>query len=202
MTEAEWLASSAPLEMVRYLARPANDRKLRLFACASCRRIWPFIRDERSRQAVECAERYADGQASPEELRTMAAVAQQVAAVAERTVIPGWNAALTAAAAAQGATAAAERAAAKAGDAEMVRDVFGNPFRPVQINPAWLTWQDGTVVRLARAAYDNRCFDHLPILADALEEAGCDDEAVLRHCREPGQHARGCWVVDLLLGKG
>jgi hypothetical protein len=112
------------------------------------------------------------------------------------------TAARTAAAAATGAIAAAEKAAMDAGDVELVRDIFGNPFRPVQMNPAWLTWQDGSVVRLAWTAYDTRCFDHLPILADALEEAGCDDEAILRHCREPGQHACGCWAVDLLLGKG
>ena len=82
--------------------------------------------------------------------------------------------------------------------AEMVRDIFGNPFRPVEFDPRWRT---SDVLGLARAIYDDRAFDRLPILADALMDAGCADEQVLAHCREPGQHVRGCWVVDLVLGK-
>jgi hypothetical protein len=81
------------------------------------------------------------------------------------------------------------------------RDIFGNPFRPVAIDPGWLAWSDGTVRKLAQATYDDRRFDLLPILADALEEAGCTDADILAHCRGPGPHVRGCWVVDLLLGK-
>jgi hypothetical protein len=68
------------------------------------------------------------------------------------------------------------------------------------VDPAWLTWNDGTVRRLAQAFYDDRSFERLPLLADALEDAGCTDAAILDHCRGPAQHARGCWVVDLLLG--
>jgi hypothetical protein len=68
----------------------------------------------------------------------------------------------------------------------------------VAVDSVWLT---STVVQLARSAYDNRAFDHLPILADALEEAGCTDAAILGHLRGPGPHARGCWVVDAFLGK-
>jgi hypothetical protein len=79
-----------------------------------------------------------------------------------------------------------------------LRDVFGNPFRPVTVNP---TWQTATVVSLAQAIYDERAFDRMPILADALEDAGCTNADVLNHCRQPGEHVRGCWVVDLLLGK-
>jgi hypothetical protein len=64
-----------------------------------------------------------------------------------------------------------------------------------------LTWNDGTVIKIAQAIYNERAFERLPILADALEDAGCDNADILRHCREPGEHMRGCWVVDLLLGK-
>jgi hypothetical protein len=83
----------------------------------------------------------------------------------------------------------------------LVDCLFGNPFRPITIDPAWVAWHDGTVRKLAQAIYDERRFDDLPILADALEEAGCDNADILAHCRQPGEHVRGCWVVDLLLGK-
>ena len=80
----------------------------------------------------------------------------------------------------------------------LVREVFGNPFRLVTLDRAWLT---STVTALAQAIYDERAFDRLPILADALEDAGCGNQDILGHCRGPGPHVRGCWVVDLLLGK-
>jgi hypothetical protein len=83
----------------------------------------------------------------------------------------------------------------------MIRDIFGNPCRPVAIDPGWLTWHDGTIPKIAQAIYAERRFADMPILADALEEAGCTDAAILDHCRQPGEHVRGCWVVDLLLGK-
>jgi hypothetical protein len=95
-----------------------------------------------------------------------------------------------------------------AAQALLLRDIFGNPFRPITLHPAVLTWNDATVVRLAQAAYEER---HMPegtldngrlaVLADALEEAGCNDADILSHCRSGGEHVRGCWVVDLLLGK-
>jgi hypothetical protein len=80
----------------------------------------------------------------------------------------------------------------------VVRDIFGNPFRPVTLNPAWRT---SNVSALAQSIYDDRAFDRLPILADALEDAGCDNADILNHCRQPGEHVRGCWVVDLVLEK-
>ena len=80
----------------------------------------------------------------------------------------------------------------------MIRDIFGNPFRPIVANPAWLT---PTAVAIATAIYADRAFEQMPILADALEEAGCTNADVLLHCRSGGPHVRGCWVVDLLLGK-
>ncbi len=79
----------------------------------------------------------------------------------------------------------------------LLRDVFGNPVRPAMLSPAWLT---STVVQLARGIYHDRAFDRLPILADALLDAGCDNADMLDHCRGEGPHVRGCWVVDLLLG--
>jgi hypothetical protein len=94
-----------------------------------------------------------------------------------------------------------ERAAAWAAHCALLRDIFGNPFRPVAINPSYLRWRDGTVVRIVQAIYHERRFQDLPILADTLEEAGCTDAAILTHCRGPGEHVRGCWVVDAILAK-
>jgi hypothetical protein len=80
----------------------------------------------------------------------------------------------------------------------VLRDIFGNPFRPVTLDPAWLTPKVKTI---AQAIYNNRAFERMPELADALAEAGCSNQDILSHCRGPGPHVRGCWVVDLVLGK-
>jgi hypothetical protein len=84
---------------------------------------------------------------------------------------------------------------------DLIRNIFGNPFRPVTIAPAILHWNDSTVIKLAQAIYDASAFERMAILGDALEEAGCTAADVLNHCRQPGPHTKGCWVVDLLLGK-
>jgi hypothetical protein len=92
--------------------------------------------------------------------------------------------------------------AARKGEAEaqarLLRCVFGNPFGPVVLDESWLAWNGELVVRLAQSIYDERDFDRLPILADALEDAGCTSEDLLRHLREPGEHARGCWALDVV----
>jgi hypothetical protein len=90
---------------------------------------------------------------------------------------------------------------AEASQVLLLKDIVGNPFRAVVVNPGWLAWNDGTVVRIAQGIYDERAFDRLPVLGDALEEAGCDNDDILDHCRQPGQHVRGCWLVDLLTGR-
>jgi hypothetical protein len=80
----------------------------------------------------------------------------------------------------------------------LIRDIFANPFRQVEFDPAWRT---STAVQLARQMYESRDFGAMPILADALQDAGCEAADVLDHCRRSGPHVRGCWVVDLVLGK-
>ena len=82
--------------------------------------------------------------------------------------------------------------------ADLLRDIIGNLFRPVSLDPAWLT---PNVLELAQSIYDERAFDRMPVLADTLEEAGCDNADILNHCRGPGPHVRGDWVIDLVLGK-
>jgi hypothetical protein len=79
-----------------------------------------------------------------------------------------------------------------------LRDIFGNPFRPVTVDSSWLT---AKVKTLAQTIYTDRTFDQMPILGDALEEAGCANPEILGHCRRPGPHVRGCWALDLVLGK-
>ncbi len=86
----------------------------------------------------------------------------------------------------------------QAAQADLIRDIFGNPFRPATADPRWLTI---SAVALAQHMYQSRDFSPMPALADALQDAGCDSEDILSHCRGPGPHVRGCWVVDLLLGK-
>jgi hypothetical protein len=92
--------------------------------------------------------------------------------------------------------------------ARLLHDLFGNPFRLVAPEPSWAAWEGGTIPKLAQAIYDDRQLPagtldtvRLGVLADALEEAGCDQAELLGHLRGPGPHVRGCWAVDLLLGK-
>jgi hypothetical protein len=86
--------------------------------------------------------------------------------------------------------------------ATLLHDLFGNPFRSSsRLPPHVLAWNDGTVLHVARGIYDKRVFDSLPILADALLDAGCDNETLIQHCRSEGPHVQGCWAVDLILGK-
>jgi len=242
-----------------------TDRKLRLFACACCRAVWHLLTDERSQHAVEVAERYADGLATQEELIAAWKAAWDVASAAASDVASAaaWSTASAAAWStawwtARAAANAVARAAAWGAQAALLRDIAGNPFRPVVVDLAWLT---PTVVTLASAAYEERLTEkacperwcagtgmvgpsgtldpvRLAILADALEEAGCAEEdctacgghgwtgeislvserwarttvcesckgtgrcnPLLIHLRSPGPHVRGCWAVDLVLGK-
>ena len=85
---------------------------------------------------------------------------------------------------------------------DLIRCVTANPFRTAPaVDSAWFTWNGGTMQRLAQGIYDLRVFDRLPLLADALEDAGCTDADLLGHLRGPGPHVRGCWALDLILAK-
>jgi len=209
MTEQKWLACTDPQPMLDFLRGKASDRKLRLFACACCRRIWHLLSDERSRTAVEVLEAFCEGAVTEKQLEEARSKAHQASyqppeAIAEPVF---WAAAYVADAP---AFFVARQVVSCVSDAEMqtelreprtehlVHDVFGNPFRPIALDSAWLT---PTVTSLAQAIYNDRAFDRLPILADALEDSGCTNADILNHCRQPGVHVRGCWAVDLVLGK-
>jgi hypothetical protein len=323
MSETKWQACKSPARMLRYLEGRTSERKLRLFACACCRRLWPWLTGEGSRQAIEVLERQADGPVPTREWEVARAAAaaevrlaeearqgrDQAMREAEAQRAQVWQAlwvgdppapgllvrsaaeSLAARAAAdepQVAQRAAQlvldlldkernpsqaadeavqivtlarsvaasqlrsmrwlqhageeedrpvsraRAAVRASQAvhwveteeekaderswrrdqlaekserraqcDLLRDLVPNPFRsPPAFDPAWLTWNDGAVSKMAQTIYAERRFADLPILADALEEAGCDEADILSHCRGGGPHARGCWVIDLLRSVG
>lgn len=263
MMEAEWLASDDPDALLNFLLGKsggglltwlglrsgragvpprASARKLRLYACACCRRIGHLLVDERSQHALELRERHEEELQSPEILAAATAAAwaaheelqgrqvqqpisQLMLLQHDRAGQAEVEAARAAALAIAGEVEPTVKAAVKAGllvaasaddelqrraAAEMIgaavrafllRDIMGNPFRSLPVEPYWLAWHDATIPRMARTMYDEQCFDDLPLLADALEEAGCEDAEVLAHCRSGVFHVRGCWVVDRLLGK-
>jgi hypothetical protein len=282
MTETEWLQSTGPAAMLRWLTARGeseilggapfppipSDRKLRLFAVACCRVVWPLLTDARSRRAVEVADRYADGQTlatatkGPLSLESAYRYLDMESAHDEVWVL-AYNACrddLNHLGETEAAVAKLVRPDIRA---NLLRDVFGNPWRSHRLpGPScslchgagqfqkdmghgnvdvdeclycaelvrWLAWHDGAIPKLAQAMYDSRDFADMPILGDMLTEAGYDDAAILEHCRQGWcndcsgkgawregdvhivcchcqgigsifQHVRGCWVLDLILGK-
>ena len=231
MTEQEWSARPAPWAMVTHLLNrcgtartKAGRRKLRLFGCACCRRVWHLLTHPTARVAVETAERFADGQTTQAELDNAARQVEE-ALDADRRIpwdlrqprddrtTQAYYAAWIAAGKVCGKAARAASASSEAGivfrwlggeaaeveaQARLLRCTFGNPFRPAAFSS---TWRTGSAVSIARQLYESRDFLTLPILADALQDAGCDNDDILDHCRAPGPHDRGCWVGDQLLQK-
>jgi hypothetical protein len=213
MTEAEWLAfRSDPGGLLIFDAHRNADRKLRLFACACVCHIRDRIQDERCRHAIEVGERLADGEAHEQErIATLQGVNAAWADAAPATLSAEEHAIVAArytlANSAFVGFAAANRAASSLGEGKsaeqawqsaLFRDIFGNPFRPVALDPSWRT---EAVVALAEGIYAERAFERMPVLADALEDAGCSHDDIVSHCRGDGPHVKGCWVVDLLTGR-
>jgi hypothetical protein len=182
-------------------------RKRRLYLAALCRRFWEHLDAPTGRAAVEAAEAFVEGRLSVEDVRAAhrAHLQAHVAYATERgkrvarTRRFQFSACALAAADPDGC-----RLVAVSGRdvvpvaAALLRDVFGHRLEPAGAPGPWRT---ADVIGLARGIYDERAFDRLPLLADALMDAGCADEAILAHCRTGGPHVRGCWVVDLVLGR-
>jgi hypothetical protein len=216
MTEAEWQACDEPLRMLTFVSASISLRKRRLFAAAGARRVWGLLGDARSREAVEAGERFADGAATLEELAVAAESADEVQyEIWERagggtrfqTDLPDeWCAALWAKWAASDPSEVdvlrekedlSKHGLSPAAQADLLRELVRHPGSAaggrIEAGP--------DVGRLARHAYEAREWAVLAVLADALEEGGYTDAALLSHLRSPGPHVRGCWALDLVLGK-
>jgi hypothetical protein len=209
MTEAEWLACEDPQPILEFLRGRASEQKLRLLACGCCYHVYIGYEDGDEWAAVEVSERYADGFATAHELsqaREGMDWGDYRDSPADHASSPDLERVAGGAAAAASlirnnlSLADPDRSYQEELTAQVsfLRDIFGNPFRPVAFPPAWRT---EAAVLLAAQMYEWRNFSDMPILADRLQDGGCDNDDILDHCRGPGPHVRGCWVVDLVLGK-
>jgi hypothetical protein len=218
MTEEEWLADADMEKKVQYVYKQKQTRKVRLFSCGCCRQLAPWIKNDRLLQAIERAEKFADGELSEStldkwrlEVNRLERDVPRSPYTAERAVyhaircvclVPKyfgytsvWRTLLTSNTSFGPEFSATAPALAYA----LFRDIFANPFRQVVSEDAWRT---STVVALAKQMYQSRDFSTMPILADALQDAGCESEVMLNHCRDEKQiHVRGCWLVDQVLNK-
>jgi hypothetical protein len=186
---------------------------MRLFAAAAFRRLAALLPDPRQRWGIEMLEKLA------EETITQAE-RQRVAADVRRAIPPDdWApgsppgdhphyvalmqyrefcSSSIAAHAVHASAGLADDSGERQVQAQLMRCIFGNPLKPILLDPAWLTPR---AIEIAHWIYDERSFDRMAELAEALEESGCIDDCILNHCRQPGEHVRGCWVVDAILGK-
>jgi hypothetical protein len=228
VTESEWLSSGNPESMLAFLRPDTTERKLRLFAVACCRRHWEWPLEDMDepgsswiasiREAVGVGERLPDGQATPPDLRK--AQSLDGCGIEILYAFIGCSGTgdelfdvsrhlLDAAGESPGCSTAAQSAKAaeaeKSAQAALIREIVGKQFRPVALDPSWLT---PAVISLAQSAYAERRLPsghldstRLAVLADALEDARCRDPAMLCHLRGPGPHVRGSWPVDLILAR-
>lgn len=215
VTEDRWLASTH----IEYMLdgcktlRVLNARRSRLFACGCFRLIWEEIQDPHIRQAVEMTEGRADRQVTDQQLAhhrytfsnmPLGSFDQRLQMAVMSLVIPNmnpgyvsWLVRVTIDRFRFGFDSGRYQEGYQP-QADLLREIIGNPFRPFTLNPGWLT---STVVALAKQMYETRDFSAMPILADALQDVGCEDADLLAHCRGPGPHMRGCHAVDSLLKK-
>src|SRR5262245_46829571 len=210
MTPDAWDRASDISQMIAFLGSEERGlaRKRRLYLVALCRHFWQQLDAPTGRAAIDAAEAFADGRLSVDELRGAHATHLQghLSYVIERggkrsirtrggllsgcaltaadptvcQLVPTWH-----------------RSVARVA-ADLLRDIFGHRVRPPGESARW---QTADVLGVARGIYEEKAFDRLPVLGDALMDAGCAAEAVLAHCQSAGPHVRGCWVVDWVLGK-
>jgi len=211
--EQSWLTTESPASLL-YTAKQLKvlkPRKAMLFACGCYRLVWDKITLANVRETVERAEERADKKLSQEELRKYRYVMGlptrdsqnllqlSLSSLVTPKMLPMHIAWLVRAAFDPAKWDHANKWEHCKPQADLGREVLGNPYKPVTLDKSWRT---DTAVALARTMYESRDFSGMPILADALQDAGCDSDGILNHCRAANQvHVRGCWVVDLVLGK-
>ena len=202
MTEEEWLESNDPHLVLREVKASQFERKARLISVAFARRVLAIRKDPLFYRALEIAERHADGEAEEYEVSEANSHIDPITGRHDPILnyvfkpIPLWTSRHAILKIVGGVDV---RLREQAAHCQLVRDIYGIPFRTITLDSSWLT---STVIALARQMYISRDFSAIPILADALQDAGCENATVLDHCRDAkGVHVRGCWVVDLLLDK-
>ncbi len=197
MSANNWHHASRPWTMLHALAGRASLRKQRLLGVACCRRISSQVAPPGFQDAIDAVEVVADDLGAEPVLEPFRVPDE----------VPWWSSSVVARLAARQYDPAhvlswcgtlAQNRSERGEQCSIIRDIFGNPFQPVTFDPSWRT---EAVVGLARGMYESRNYGPIAVLADALEDAGCPDADVLAHCRGSGSHVRGCWVVDLVLGK-
>jgi hypothetical protein len=207
MTDAKWLKSKDPRQMLAFVAGKAHERKLWLFVLACCWRVSYVLHATHDGDALDAMEHLVDTPFTSEQVGEMVRrmhlhLPLTAGHHLDRRDWVGFLDVLTTA-----IKMTPNRLESwywpitTRAHVGLLRDIFGNPFRAPTIEPSCLAWNNGTVRNLAQAIYADRAFDRLPILADALEDACCTATDILAHCRGGGEHVKGCWVVDLLLGK-
>jgi len=213
VTETEWLSATSACSLLHAARELSSERKYRLSAAALARHLFPAVTHPDLSRGIELAEQLTDGTASGAEIERAREFFGSMTYVGhyEARGIVGEDMFL-ASLIREALKPQARRSRVIAHLSDYVadrpenpqcglpelRDIFGNPFRPVPFSPSWRT---DAAVSLARQMYESRDFSAMPILANALQGAGCHDAHILDHCRGPGPHVRGCWVVDLVLGK-
>jgi hypothetical protein len=213
VTEQEWLECKDPMPMLEFVRGKVSDRKLRLLLVACCNRVEHLVPDELGQQEFKVPEVFTIEQAQEMDAWLFRKGLQAEASMfapdyqvtppdVQRLFIATanvcWATARIATRASGGEMFGPAFKVEQAAQAILLRDIFENPFRPFNIAPAWLS---NEVVMLAGHVYQDRAFDRLPSLADVLMDVGCNSEEVIAHCRGNAPHVRGCWLIDLLLGK-
>jgi hypothetical protein len=224
MTETEWLKSFDIRAMVATLRGKGTERLWRLFNVACAERVVHLMRDPRSIKALTIARLFADGLATRADMHAACANAQAAEFQAqyeewldEARANFCWDAAYEGVCKARWAAKVALKCLApemgeEPGDdliaggegwwaPDLLREIFGDPFRWTILDPDWLCHNEGAATQLALRIYEGSAFELVPSLGNALEDAGCDDQTLLAHLHSPGPHVRGCWAVDLILGK-
>ncbi len=191
MNEEEWFSLKRPHRMLKHLEPTANDRQLRLLVVACERYSHPHM-SSREQAILSAIERIADGVVCETDSDTVRGHYLERFFVESHTSLIGPDTRFP-------FPAHRSNEYERIAQCALIRDIFGNPFRPVVFSA---DWRSTDAVAIARTMYESRDFGAMPILADALQDAGCDNEDILSHCRDTNQtHVRGCWVVDLVLGK-